>query len=346
MPPAFGRARLEGMIPIVARHAEAAARTLEPGRRVRAHDVFMELALAIVVETMFGASLRADRAELAAALGAIGRYVGRYSMVPFRIPEGLPTPDARSFRAGVATLDRLVSDLLASRNDRPPTEDLLGALTSARDPDTGAGLTDRELRDEALGIVYAGHETTANALTWAAALLDSNPTIADAVHREVAAVLGDRTPTAADLPRLELTTAVVRETLRLYPPAWMFARTAMSDDTVGGLTIRAGTVVLVSPWVTHRLPGLWSNPDEFDPGRFLRDPGLAAGGRPLRYYPFGLGGHQCIGNHLAVMEATVILAILARRVRLRVDRPDRVRPRPGATLGVAGGLPVTCSAPS
>jgi len=343
MQPAFGRARLEAMVPIVARRAGALADSLVAGDRFRAHDTFMGLTLGITVETMFGASLPDDPTDLASALAAIERYVGRYSLLPFVVPLGLPTPDNRAFRRAIATLDALVAGLVAQGRARTtPAADLLGALLAARDPETDAPLTDREIRDEALNIVYAGHETTANALTWATALLSDHPEVLGRVRAEARDVLGDRLPEPADVDRLVVTTAVVRETLRLYPPAWIFARTAAVDDVIGGRAVPAGSVVMVSPWVTHRLPAWWDEPGRFDPDRFLRDPSLAAPAvRPLRYYPFGAGGHQCIGNHLALMEATVILAAIARRAELRVDRPEAARARPGATLGVGGGLPVT-----
>ncbi len=352
--PAFGQARLEQMVPVLARVAERHAARLVPGARLRAHDVFMRLTLETVVETMFSDILDEVSPTLSGALHDIERYVGRYSLLPFAVPLGLPTPDNRRFRRAIAVLDAVVYDLIDRRRRHGAggdvagtdhAQDLLGALLAARDPETGAGLTDPELRDEVLNIFYAGHETTANALTWLTVLLDANPDVEARLRAELAGVLGGRTPAAADVPRLVYANAVVREALRLYPPAWIFARTAAVDDVISGILIPAGTVVIVSPYVTHRLPDLWPDPLRFDPERFIRDPSLGLGGsKSLAYIPFGAGPHQCIGNQLAVNQAIVALAAILPRVRLRVERPDRVRVRPTATLGVAGGLPVLVEA--
>ena len=349
--PAFGQARLEQLVPVLVRVAERHASRLVPGSRIRAHDVFMRLTLETVVEAMFSDILDEVSPALSGALHDIEHYVGRYALLPFAVPLGLPTPDNRRFRRAIAVLDAVVYDLIDRRRrrgdvaDATGERDLLGALLAARDPETGAALTDRELRDEVLNIFYAGHETTANALTWLTVLLDAHPDVAARLRAELAQVLGGRPPSAVDLPRLPYAGAVVRETLRLYPPAWIFARTAAVDDVISGIAIPAGTVVIISPYVTHRLPDLWPDPLRFDPERFIRDPSLGLGGsKSLAYLPFGAGPHQCIGNQLAVNEVIVALAAILSRFSLRVERPDLVRPRPTATLGVAGGLPVRVEA--
>ena len=171
-----------------------------------------------------------------------------------------------------------------------PRDDLLGALLAARDPQTGEPMSDTELRDEVLNIFIAGHETTANLLTWTTHRLSLHPEVAARVREEHARVLGDRAPTAEDIARLEYTAAVLQETLRLHPPAFIFARMAEEDDVVRGFAVRKGTVFRISPYVTHRMAESWPEPERFDPERFLRDRSLGiTGGKAFTYLPFGAG---------------------------------------------------------
>ncbi len=343
MQPAFHRTRLALMVPTMARIAARYAGRLMPGERLRARELMMRLTRDVIVETMFSDSLGADTAALDQALAAIEHYVGRYAFFPVAVPLWLPLPDNIAFRRAIATLDRLVYGLIAARRAAASTapDDLLTALLAARDPETGEAMPDRQLRDEVLNIFFAGHETTANALTWATALLSAHPAVTARLRAEHAHELGTRSPTLEDVARLEYTSAVVREVLRLYPPAWIVARVAQRDDVLRGRAIRRGDLLLISPFVTHRLAEFWPEPERFDPERFRRDPTLGLGGsKNLAYVPFAAGPHVCIGNHFALTEAIIALVELLRRVELRVEQPARVRPALGGLLAVAGGLPV------
>jgi cytochrome P450 len=334
MQPSFQRDRVDALVTtmsaVAGRHLDA----LVPGRRLLAHDLMRRIAQEVIVETMFSDSLGADTPALDQALNTIEDYVSRWGFIPLTPPRWLP--DQRRFQQAVATIDRVLQRIIAARRGGEPGSDLLGGLLRAQEG--GAGLSDRELRDEAVNIFFAGHETTANALTWAVYLLHQHPAAQERLTAEVDQVLGGRAPTAADLRALPYTTAVVRETLRLYPSAWIFAREAVADDTLRDHAVPAGSVLLLSMLITHRMPDLWPDPMRFDPERFL-PPNQAPG--DYAYLPFGGGAHLCIGNHFALAEAAAVLAMLCQRGRLQVLRPEAVRPRASATLKVADGLPVT-----
>jgi cytochrome P450 len=341
MQPAFARPRVAEMTATMARVARRHLDPLRPGDTLATHHLMMRITRDVIVETMFSDTL-ADPAALDEALAAIERHVTRYAFLPVKIPLWLPTPDNRRYLRALATLDRAVLGLIAGRRAAPAAapRDLLDALLLARDPETGAAMTPTELRDEVMNIFFAGHETTANLLTWTTLELTRHPAVLQRVRDELDAALADREPTAEDLPKLEYTGAVLRETLRLHPAAWIFAREAAEDDELRGHRIPRGTALIVFPYGTHRLPEFWPDPERFDPERFLRDPSLGLGGaRNFAYLPFGAGPHLCIGNHFAMAEATLVLALLLRRGRLRALDPDGARPRAAATLHVDGGLP-------
>ena len=199
-------------------------------------------------------------------------------------------------------------------------------LLHAQDAEGSGGMTDRQLRDEVITLFLAGHETTANALTWTWVLLGRHPEVDARLHDELDAVLEGRPPTADDVARLPYTRAVVAETLRLYPPAWTMGRRVLRDYRWAGHDIPAGSLILMSQWVMHRDPRCWPDPERFDPERWLRDPA----GRPrFAYFPFGAGNRVCIGESFAWNEAIVVLAALAQRWRLALDpvAPDRDRSR-------------------
>jgi cytochrome P450 len=205
----------------------------------------------------------------------------------------------------------------------------------ARDEETGEQMSDKQLRDELLTMLVAGHETTATALSWAWALLDLHPEAAAKLHAELDTLLGERAPTVADLPHLAYTRMVIDETMRLYPPIYIFSRAVKADDTIGGFRIRKGDSVDISPYVTHRHPAFWPDPERFEPERFA--PEAVAARHKFAYIPFSSGPRICIGNSFALMEATLALATLARRVRLRLSGPLPA-PEPLLTLRPKGGL--------
>ena len=240
-------------------------------------------------------------------------FDGRSSTLVLMLPTALPLPANLRFRRALAELDRLVYDIIRRRRaSGEDPGDLLALLLRARD-DAGQPMTERQLRDEAITLLFAGHETTALALTWAWYLLGQHPAARDELEREVNAVLGGRAASAADIPRLPFTHNVVRESLRLYPPASAVVRQARADCVVGGYAIPAKTNVLMTQWVLHRDSRWWERPDEFAPHRWDAHGGAAPLEQRLprfAYFPFGGGPRVCIGSQFATMEAVLLLATI------------------------------------
>jgi cytochrome P450 len=238
-----------------------------------------------------------------------------------------------------APMDGALNQLIEARRADPGRLDLLGRLVAALDEATGAGLTAREVRDEVLTIFVAGHETTASAMTFVWYVLSQMPQWEARLHDELDQLLGGRTPTEADLPKLMLTRRIVEETMRLYPPApGLSARVALKADELGGQKIPAGSTILIASWVLHRHCQLWDRPERFDPDRF--SPARSAGRPRFAYLPFGGGPRVCIGQVLAMTEATLILATLAQRFRLRLRPGYDVRIQQRVTIRPKGGLPM------
>jgi cytochrome P450 len=241
-----------------------------------------------------------------------------------------------------APMDQPLMRLIESRRANPGKLDLLGRLVAALDEETGAGLSAEEVRNEVLTIFVAGHETTATAMTFVWYSLSQQPEWEEKLHAELGQVLGGRVPADADLPNLKLTRRIVEETMRLYPPApGLSARVAVEADEIAGTRIPAGGMVLIAPWVLHRHRSLWEDPNRFDPDRFLAERSV---GRPrFAYLPFGGGPRVCIGQMLAMNEATLILATLAQRFRLRMIPSHRVEIQHRITIRPRGGLPMLIS---
>lgn len=342
MQPAFHRRRIAAL---GATMTGAAERMLDAWGPVAARGGALDIAAAmgdltfgIATATLFGADGGVDAAAIRRAVAAIGADVAFRLDTPFYPPPLVPTPRNRRVLATRRLLERVVDDLVARRRRAGgDTDDLLALLLAARDAETGAALDDRQLRDEAITLLLAGHETTANALSWAWYLLATHPDAERRLATELAAVLGGRTPTTDDLPRLPYTRMVVEETLRLYPPAWVFTRRALGDDRLGPYRIPAGATVAISPYVTHRRPDLWPRPAAFAPERFAAGDGAAPRPR-YAYLPFGGGPRQCIGNAFALTELQLVLATIARRYRLRLAPGQRVEPQALVTLRPRDGL--------
>jgi cytochrome P450 len=212
-------------------------------------------------------------------------------------------------------------------------------LLAARDEDTGEGMNDRQVHDEVMTIFLAGHETTAVLLSWTWYILSRHPQIWERLRAELSDVLGGRTPTVEDLPRLGYTEMLTQEALRLYPPAWVLTRMPKEDVEIGGYRIPRGATIYLSPYVTHRHPAFWDNPEGVDPERFSPERGA---GRPrYAYFPFGGGPRQCIGSGFALMEAQLVLATAAQRYRLELVPGQRIALDPKITLRPRGGLLMT-----
>jgi cytochrome P450 len=297
----------------------------------------MRLTFAIVGKTLFGAEVEGDAREVGAALTqallALERRVESFSVV---LPDSVPTPNQLRLRRAVRTLDRLVYRIIAERRaSGADGADLLSMLMQARDED-GSGMSDRQLRDEVMTLVLAGHETTALALTWATYLLGHHPAAEARLHAELDQVLGGRLPTAADLPRLTYTGMVISEALRLYPPAWMIERVTLRDTVIGGRALRRDTTILLSPWTLHRDSRWFERPMAFEPERW--DDGLSQRLPRFAYVPFGGGPRQCIGNTFALVEATLVLASIGQYFRLIPTAAAPVVPEPTITLRPKHGM--------
>jgi cytochrome P450 len=330
--PAFARERMAGYARTMIAETAADAAAFVSGSVVAVDEAMHGLTLRIAARTLFSADVTSDA-------DAVGRAVDdAMTTFPFMLTvlgefaDYLPfVPAVRRFRRARAKLDAVVRAIVAARRAAGDDDrgDLLSVLLAARDED-GRGLDDVQIRDEVMTLFLAGHETTANALAWTLDLLARTPDAETALFAELDAVLDGRDPEPGDVERLPYARAVVSESLRLYPPAWAIGRRAVADTTVGGWPIAAGSVVLASPWVTHRSPRSWPEPLAFRPDRWLRDGGPAV--PRFAYFPFGGGNRICIGERFAWTEAILVLATLLARRRFALVDPTPVPTNASVTL--------------
>jgi cytochrome P450 len=341
--PAFHRQRIAGLGELMVQRSEELLASWEPaiaqGRPLDIGEEMMRLALSIVGDALFGTNV-ADQTQV---ISRNFNLLSEQFVTRFRtgnvLPPVLPTGYNRQWQAALREMDRVVYAIIAERRRRAEdTGDLLSMLMLARDEETGAQMDDKALRDEVITMLIAGHETTATALTWAWGLLSAHPAVAERLYAELDAVLGGRAPTAADVPSLTYTRMVIDETMRLYPPVYILSRKVMADDVIGGYTLPRGSAVDLSPYVTHRHPDFWPDPERFDPERFT--PERVAQRHKYAYVPFSTGPRMCIGNSFALMEATLIMASDARRHRLRLAADGLPAPEPLVTLRPRGGMPM------
>ncbi len=300
------------------------------------HADMMALTLRIAAKTLFNAEVEEDVTEIDHAMTAITDEIASRFARPFVIPDAVPLPGHVRYRRGLRRIEQVVARMVQERRSHPEdTGDLLSMLMLARD-EQGQPMSDRQLRDEVVTLLLAGHETTALALSWTWHLITSHPEVQDVLASEVRRVLGSRIPTVEDLPQLRFAEQVVTETMRLYPPAWVIVREAVQDCEIGGYPVAAGTSLYISPWVIQRDPRFFDAPAEFRPERWAGE--LAHCLPRFVYFPFGGGPRVCIGNRFAMMEAVLILVTMVQRVRLdrQCERP--VTPFPSITLRPEGGV--------
>jgi cytochrome P450 len=324
--------------------AAVTARGLErwtPGRTVNLHEEMSHLTMEVVADVLFGAGVTADDVQtVAGTMEVFNDYFGR-SLEAFLLPPWMLTPRNRAMTEANARIDGLIYRLIDERRREAQAgtnrSDLLGALVAATDE--SGGMDDRQLRDEAVTLFLAGHETTALALTHALYLLGRHPEAEARALGELDAALGGRLPTDADLPRLGYLERVVKESMRLLPPAWLTGREAKEDVEVNGLSIAKGTQLLFAQWTVHRDPRWFVDPEAFDPDRFLPERGKD---RPrFAYFPFGGGPRVCIGNHFAMLEAVLMLAVVLQCFHVELLPHTRLDFAPAVTLRPAGaGLSV------
>jgi cytochrome P450 len=345
--PSFHRGRVTEFAPTFTAYAEQMARRWDDharsGEPIDVAAEMMHVALQAVVRTLFNAEV-SDRADVLwrATLDVLHHLMFRARTFGM-IPGWLPTRRNRQFAASLTVLDETIYTTIRERRKSGAatdagTPDLLQRLMDAEDKETGVRLSDRQLRDEMITLLIAGHETVASALTWTWHLLGTHPDADEQLATELRDVLGDEPAGADTLEHLAFTVAVFHEALRLYPPAWVITRRALAEDSVNGLRVPRGALVVLSPYVTQRHPDFWPEPTRFDPDRFTRD---HDGDRHrYAYFPFGGGPHLCIGNHFSIVEATVLIATIGRRYRLEPLAAERAVVDPGVTLQPRGGLPM------
>jgi cytochrome P450 len=339
--PAFLRERIAAYAEVIGTQTLALTARWEAGTQPDLHPQMLELALRIVGKCLFNLDTLVDLDAVASAVDSFMAFMP-LSFLPFSAQiQRLPIPSMRKLRDGKAFLDDLIYGMIAERRKDPTDRgDLLSMLLNATLPDdpSASSMSDQQIHDECVTIILAGHETTANALSFALHLIAHHPAVQQRLHNEAASVLGSRTPTAADYPRLPYATQVFAETLRLYPPVWVTARTCARPYQIAGFDIPVGASILASQYVVHRDPRFFDSPDTFNPDRHAAD---AKSSRPrYAYFPFAGGSRQCIGEGLAWMEGTFVLALIARDWRLTPppDSPAIPPSTPAISLRPSKGI--------
>jgi len=329
--PAFRKGQLDRYGEAMVRAANDGLARIHDGQIVDVHHLNMHITLQIVAETLFGADVSADAEAIGHSIEAMMQhFVAQVRSWRRLVPLWVPLPGRiairREFKRIDAVLYRIIADRRAGGTDG---DDVLSALLRARDEDGGA-LDDAQLRDEAITLFVAGHETTALLLTYAQWLLAQNPVEDARLRAELEDVLGDRAPTPADLPNLPFTEAVLKEAMRVLPPVWAIGRSPQTEVVLEGYLIPPGAQLILSQWLVHHDPRWYDDPMAFRPDRWL-DGSLAALPR-FAYFPFGGGPRVCVGNHFAMLEATLVLAVLHRAVRFEARSSRLPELLPSVTL--------------
>jgi cytochrome P450 len=344
--PAFHRSRLvmlSGMIADAAMGmAEEWQALAQSGEQLDMMGEMMRLTLKVIGQMLFSVDLSDAAEDVKEALEVALDYVTQRSLQILPLPVWVPTPHNLQFRRELRRLDELVARVIEERRcSGEDRGDLLSMLLAAVDEESGTSMSDQQLRDEIMTIVLAGHETTALALAWTWYLLAQHPDVETQLQAELERVLAGRVPSVEDLPSLSYTRMVIEESMRLYPPAWALGRQTVQDEEIGGYPIPANSPIIILPYVTHRHPEFWDEPDRFEPERFL--PERVAGRPRFAYFPFGGGQRLCIGSHLAMMEAQLILATLAQRYSVSLVPGHPVELGPLVTLRPKHGILATLS---
>jgi cytochrome P450 len=344
--PAFHRDRLAGYAAIMSEYAARKREQWRAGETLDVADEMMRLTLAVVGKTLFSADVESEAGEIGSALTSVLKMFDML-MLPFsEYFEKLPFPAIKRFEKGRDTLDRIIYRMIAERRASGEDKgDLLSMLLMSQDEeatDADRTMSDKQVRDEALTLFLAGHETTANALTWTWYLLSQNPGCEARLHQEIDEVLNGRTPGFDDFPNLRYTEMVVAESMRLYPPAWGVGRMAIENFEIGGIEVPAKSICILSPYVMHRTPAYYPDPERFDPERWTPE---ARQARPkFSYFPFGGGARVCIGERFAWLEGVLILATLAQKWKLRLVPGHPVEILPLITLRTKHGMKMTVEA--
>ncbi len=334
MAQAFTPKRIAEYASAMVRVTDRALASWRHGEEINLHEEMSRVTMEVVADVLFGASISAaDVGTVRESMETINELFANSPEAIAKLPAWVPTPRNRRFNRAVARIDELIYSIIARRRSGEQRDDLLGTLLAAQD-EGGAGMSDQQLRDESITLFLAGHETTALALAHTLYLLSKHPVVERRLFAELESVLDGRLPSAEDVRSLPYTERVLKEAMRLYPPAWTIGREAAEDLEVGGVHIPKGAQILMSQWVVHRDPRWFPNPEGFDPDRW--EPERAKALPRFAYFPFGAGPRICIGNHFAMMEATLILAMIAQRYRVELLPNQRLDLKPSVTLRQKG----------
>ena len=333
--PLFHRQQVQRFADAMVKHAVRWRESIAPGATIDVTQQMAALTLAIVGETLFSSNVQADADEVRDALTATVQSFGIAFLPGLEYFEKLPLPMFVRVRKARERLDRVIHRVIEDRRLGDGTGDLVSMLLAARDPDNpdAPGMSDEQIRDEAMTIFLAGHETTANAMAWTWYLLGNSDRVEAKLHEELALVLNGRTPAVDDVPRLAYSRAIVAESMRLYPPAWTMGRRAIEPHTIAGHSIAPGALVIMSQWIAHHDPRWWTNAETFEPDRWLEPAGNREAGTGNRirpkysYFPFGGGSRICIGESFAWTEAILLLATIAQRWRFKPLTEPTMEPR-------------------
>ncbi len=328
--PAFHTKRIQGYGDVMVEYTGRLLDEYRPGQVRDINQDMMRLTLNIVSRTLFDAEMDANAGRVNEALTAVLHASNDVMNSGFIIPQWVPIPRNRRIAKAVRELDAIINQIIAERRATDEDKgDLLSMLLQTEDAD-GERMTDKQVRDEAVTLFLAGHETTANALTWTWYLLSQHPEIEAKLHAEIDRVLEGRTPTLADLRQLEYTEMVLKESMRLYPPVPSFGRQATEDVLIGDVPVEKGRIIMISPSVLHSDPRWWDRPEEFRPERFAK--GTEEPRHKYAYLPFGGGPRVCIGNNFAMMEGVLAMATMAQRYQMRFVADNPVIPNAAITL--------------
>jgi cytochrome P450 len=342
--PAFHRQRIASYASVMTDYGVRAMERWHDGETLDISQEMMRLTLGIVGKTLFDADVEAEAQEIGAALTVVMDLFDALMMPFSELLEKLPLPQNKRFQKARARLDATIYRIINERRKSGEDHgDLLSMLLLAQDEEdqNGGGMTDEQVRDEAMTIFLAGHETTSNALTWTWYLLSQHADVEAKLHEELDQLLEGRLPTMDDVARLKYTEMVLTEAMRLYPPAWAVGRLATKDHEIGGYVVPDGSLVLLSQYAMHHDARFFPEPERFDPQRWTTD---AREARPqFSYFPFGGGPRRCIGEGFAWMEGILLIATLAQKWRMRLVPDQRVEVRPVITLRPKHGIRMTVS---
>ncbi|MGZ5212945.1 MAG: cytochrome P450 [Actinomycetota bacterium] len=334
--PIFHHERIAAYATDMVAHAERASHRWAAGEWIEMHHEMARLTLAIVGRTLFDTDVEAgDAQDVSRALTDVLAQFNRVFSPFLPIAERLPLPSTRRFARARDVFDRTIYSMIERRRaDGADGMDLLSHLLRASDE--GSGMTDVQVRDEAITLFLAGHETTSNALTWTWYLLSQHADVESALHAELNAVLSGRAPTVADVASLPVTRAILSESMRLYPPAWAMGRRALADHSLDRYVLPRGSVIVVSPWLLHHDERWWPEPGTFRLERWSEE---AISARPRHaFLPFGGGPRMCIGEGFARLEAELLIATIGQRWRFELDPAQEIALQPGVTLRPRYGM--------